>query len=333
MTRGYYVLEMGNKILEAAYLSGDAYLCEGYGEKIIRAFSENKETEYLHQLIAEMTDYDQEKVTDLVPECYRITKKSEDRPFVDYSYVLKNNTLRVYYYGKLMFVIRKETADKWLDAVRHEKGLYKHYLYSTEKLRTLYEKQNVMWKQLQEKFDSGSGLTDDDVKPQEYAGMELSDEHCVDVWYRYEAPAYVKILTIQGIGDIKFIVNYSYHNWVACIQLPYCRIGVLNGHSFKTETAAMKKLRDFIREKSEQLKEFAIICNKYRELVQAFQIGKKDLKNRLIDKKDFNGHVQELCEYLNTHVWFAMGSYMSKDRILSELRGIYDRELPELEEK
>ena len=40
MTRGYYVLEKGNKILEAAYLSGDAYLCEGYGEKIIRAFSE-----------------------------------------------------------------------------------------------------------------------------------------------------------------------------------------------------------------------------------------------------------------------------------------------------
>ena len=88
MTRGYYVLETGNKILEAAYLSGDAYLCEGYGEKIIRAFSENKETEYLHQLIAEMTDYDQENVTDLVPECYRITKKSEDRPFVNYSYVL-----------------------------------------------------------------------------------------------------------------------------------------------------------------------------------------------------------------------------------------------------
>lgn len=333
MTRGYYVLEKGNKIPEAAYLSGDAYLCEGYGEKIIRAFSENKETEYLHQLIAEMTDYDQENVTDLVPECYRITKKSEDRPFVDYSYVLKNNTLRVYYYGKLMFVIRKETADKWLDAVRHEEGLYKHYLYSTEKLRTLYEKQNVMWKQLQEKFDSGSGLTDEDVKPQEYVGMELSDDHCMDVWYCYEAPAYVKILTIQGIGDIKFIVNYSYHNWVACIQLPWCRIGVLNGHSFKTETAAMKKLRDFIREKSEQLKEFAIICNKYRDLVQAFQIGKKDLKNRRIDKKDFNGHVQELCEYLNTHVWFAMGSYMSKDRILSELRGIYDRELPELEGK
>lgn len=333
MTRGYYVLEKGNKILEAAYLSSDAYLSEGYGEKIIQAFSENRETECLHQLIAEMTDYDQENVTDLVPECYRITKKSEDRPFVDYSYVLKNNTLRVYYYGKLMFVIRKETADKWLDAVRHEEELYKHYLYSSEKLRTLYEKQNVMWKQLQEKFDSGSGLTDEDVKPQEHVGMELSDDHCTDVWHRSDAPAYVKILTVQGIGDVNFIVNYSYRNWVACIQLPWCRIGILNGHSFKTETATMKKLRDFIRDRSEQLKEFVIICNKYHDLVQAFQIGKKDLKNRLIDKKDFNGHVQELCEYLNTHVWFAMGSYMSKDRILSELRGIYDRELPELEEK
>ena len=105
MTRGYYVLEKGNKILEAAYLSADAYLCGGYGEKIIQAFSENREIEYLHQLIHEMTNFDRENMTDLVPECYLITKKSEDRPFVDYSYVLKNNTLRVYYYGKLMFVI------------------------------------------------------------------------------------------------------------------------------------------------------------------------------------------------------------------------------------
>ena len=333
MTRGYYVLEKANKILGAAYLSGDAYLCGGYGEKIIQAFSENRETEYLHQLIDEMTDYDRENVTDLVPECYRITKKSEDRPFVDYSYVLKNNTLRVYYYGKLMFIIRKETADNWLDAVRHEDELYKHYLYSNEKFRTLYEKQNVMWKQLQEKFESGSGLTDEDVKPQEYAGMELSDDHCMDVWYRLDAPAYVKILTVQEIGDIKFIVNYSYHNWVACIQLPWCRIGVLNGHSFKTETAAMKKLRDLIRDKFEQLKEFAIICNKYHDLVQTFQIGKKDLSNRLIDRKAFDEHTQELCKYLDIHTWFFMGSYMSKDRILRELRGIYDRELPELEEK
>lgn len=33
MTRGYYVLKKGNKILEAAYLSGDAYLRGGYGKK------------------------------------------------------------------------------------------------------------------------------------------------------------------------------------------------------------------------------------------------------------------------------------------------------------
>lgn len=40
MTKGYYVIEKGNQVLKAVYLSGDAYLDRGYGERILKAFAE-----------------------------------------------------------------------------------------------------------------------------------------------------------------------------------------------------------------------------------------------------------------------------------------------------
>lgn len=119
MTRGYYVIEKGNQVLKAVYLSGDAYLDCGYGERILKAFAEDRETEYLDYLFDEITPQEKEDVRDIVPEWYRITKKSNHRPYIDYGYVLKNNTLRVYYYGKLLFVVKKDTANKWINAIKH----------------------------------------------------------------------------------------------------------------------------------------------------------------------------------------------------------------------
>lgn len=42
MTNGYFVIEKKGKIAKAVYLVSDAYLDNGYGEKIIRAFAENR---------------------------------------------------------------------------------------------------------------------------------------------------------------------------------------------------------------------------------------------------------------------------------------------------
>ena len=318
MTRGYYVIEKGSQVLKAVYLSGDAYLDRGYGERILKAFAKDRETEYLDYLFDEMMPHEKEDIRDIIPEWYRITKKSNHRPCIDYGYVLKNNTLRVYYYGKLLFVVKKDTANKWIDAIKHTNELYNHYLYSNEKLRILYENEHQMWRQLQTRFDSDEGLTPTDLLPQTYSDFELYDDHCVDVWYLYDTPSYEKKLSIRGIGDIKFIATWRYSQWKLYIQLPYMRAAILG--AFKTETAAMKKLRELIREKADGLKEFAIIANKYNRIAGNIRIG--------IDGKDvrpFDDFTKDFQDYLDAHTWFTVRGHFNKKEIMKELRGTYDR--------
>lgn len=319
MTRGYYVIEKGSQVLKAVYLSGDAYLDCGYGERILKAFAENGETEYLDYLFDEITPQEKEDVRDIVPEWYRITKKSNHRPCIDYGYVLKNNTLRVYYYGKLLFVVKKDTANKWINAIKHTNELYNHYLYSNEKLGTLYENEHQMWRQLQTRFDSGEDLTPTDLLPQKYSDFELYDDHCVDVWYRDDAPSYEKKLSIRGVGDIKFIAKCGYGQWKISIQLPYVRAAILG--EFKTETAAMKKLRELIREKADDLKEFAIIANKYNRIAANMRTGISNGK----DVRPFDDFTKDFQGYLDTHTWFTVRGRFNKKEIMKELRRTYDR--------
>lgn len=318
MTRGYYVIEKGSQVLKAVYLSGDAYLDRGYGERILKAFAKDRETEYLDYLFDEMMPYEKEDIRDIVPEWYRITKKSNHRPCIDYGYVLKNNTLKVYYYGKLLFVVKKDTANKWIDAIKHTNELYNHYLYSNEKLRILYENEHQMWRQLQTRFDSGEDLTPTDLLPQTYSDFELYDDHCVDIWYLYDTPSYEKQLSIRGVGDIKFIATWKYSQWKLYIQLPYVRVAILG--AFKTETAAMKKLRELIRERADGLKEFAIIANEYKRIAGNIRIG-IDVK----DVKPFDDFTKDFQDYLDTHSWFTVRGRFNKKEIMKELRGTYDR--------
>lgn len=319
MTRGYYVIEKGSQVLKAVYLSGDAYLDCGYGERILKAFAKDGETEYLDYLFDEMMPHEKEDIRDIVPEWYRITQKSNHRPYVDYGYVLKNNTLRVYYYGKLLFVVKKDTANKWINAIKRTNELYNHYLYSNEKLRILYENERQMWRQLQAKFDSGKDLIPTDLLPQTYSDFELYDDHCVDVWYLYGTPSYEKKLSIRGIGDIKFIATWKYSQWKIYIQLPYVRVAVLG--EFKTETAAMKKLRELIRERADGLKEFAIIANKYKRIAGNIRIGISNGK----DVRPFDDFTKDFQDYLDTHTWFTASGYFGNKKIMKELRGTYDR--------
>ena len=51
------------------------------------------------------------------------------------------------------------------------------------------------------------------------------DEHLVDVWDRYDRPAYQKIWK-KGNREILFIVTKQERIWRAYIQGPYSRIAV-----------------------------------------------------------------------------------------------------------
>lgn len=154
----------------------------------------------------------------------------------------------------------------------------------------------------------GKDLIPTDLLPQTYSDFELYDDHCVDVWYRDDAPSYRKMLSIRGIGDIKFIATWRYSQWKIYIQLPYVRVAILG--AFKTETAAMKKLRELIRERADGLKEFAIIANKYKRIAGNIRIGISNGK----DVRPFDDFTKDFQDYLDTHTWFTVRGRFNKKR-------------------
>ena len=71
MTKGYFVIEGNGKIRKATYLVSDAYLDNGYGEQIIRAFAEKRELEFLEQTYQKLDLTDKRNIQSLQPEWYR----------------------------------------------------------------------------------------------------------------------------------------------------------------------------------------------------------------------------------------------------------------------
>lgn len=103
------------------------------------------------------------------------------------------------------------------------------------------------------------------------------------------------------------------------LSIPYMRAAILG--KFKTETAAMKKLRELIRERADDLKEFAIIANKYNRIAGNIRTGISNGK----DVKPFDDFTKDFQDYLDTHTWFTVRGRFNKKEIMKELRGTYDR--------
>lgn len=115
MTKGYFVIEGNGKIRKATYLVSDAYLDNGYGEQIIRAFAEKRELEFLEQTYQKLDLTDKRNIQSLQPEWYRKTTHSNKGDiFSEYAYVVRKEKLRVYHYGKLLFCLKREDAEIWL---------------------------------------------------------------------------------------------------------------------------------------------------------------------------------------------------------------------------
>ena len=117
MTTGYIVQESAGKVVKAAYLSDYAYLQGGWGETIIDAFSRSEEQNLLDRLFQECPVPEFKHIQ---PEWYRKTKQSEDDDlYPAYAYVLRENALSVYYYGRFLFRVTKETAEVWLRVIQN----------------------------------------------------------------------------------------------------------------------------------------------------------------------------------------------------------------------
>mgnify|MGYP000102159067 CR=1 FL=1 len=209
MTKGYFVIEGNGKIRKATYLVSDAYLDNGYGEQIIRAFAEKRELEFLEQTYQklDLTDkriynhYNQSGIEkQLIP--------IKEIFFQNIAYVVRKEKLRVYHYGKLLFCLKREDAEIWLYLLENMQQLVDYFLYSDERLEYQWEKYFSMFQFLQKKIEEGFCQQEF----QQYMRKEgknlafFRDEHLVDVWDRYDRPAYQKNMEKRN-REILFIVT------------------------------------------------------------------------------------------------------------------------------
>mgnify|MGYP000611285042 CR=1 FL=1 len=313
MTRGYYVKEQGGKVINAVYLSSDAYLQNGYGERIIEAFMLGKEEQMMDSIAASMDSADKKNMLYVKPEWYRKTVNSKiDAFYEEYGYVLRNPKepkLVVYHHGKRLFALSRKEAPRWLYFVQNLSKLIDGWIYSQEKLNYEWENYGAMFHFIEEKIKLGM-----DEKELHYYMREnreplsfFSDSHLMDAWYRPEKPAYQKVWK-KGMNTVEFIVSKEWNKWQVYVQLPFCRSRIMQ--EYTSEKQACRALLQLIKEQEPWLINFAKISTYFTEISEKIREGKTELKEVEIYLKE-----QE-----KSNPWFLENDNFSVVSIMSETR-------------
>lgn len=317
MTRGFFVKEQGGTVIAAAKLSGSAYLWEGgYGEKILKAYKEETENDYLQALLEKNSPEQKQMLKKIRPEWYRkTTNSSPEDIFMEYGYVLREDRLFVYNWGELLFSVRRDTADIWLFIIQNLKRIYLAYLYSEEKLCIAYEKEEKMFAQLQKRIEAGCTIEEleSELPPADYDPMILYDDHCMDATYEPDRPAYLKRLEVNNM-EIQFIVTKEDKEWRITLQLPYMRTPILNKYS--SEASAVADLRRFVCKNTEQVVSFT----------KVYKYVKKQL-GAMRKMETFDGQVyrKELLDMYDVQPWLGSQEGFSIDIIIRELSDSWKR--------
>lgn len=291
MTSGYYVFESKGKVTKAAYIASDGYI-SGAGYPIIKAFSENREEEYLEELRQQNVKYkESEELVYIRPEWYRKTKNSRtDDMHQEYAYVITAGKLKIYNYAKLLITITKDTAADWAAFASEFEDIQRQMLYSDELLELDWRKELEMYKELDMMAKEHRPFQ---VIHSKYRDCyELQDYNLTDVWHTNECPAYQRCLSVTHNDisrTITFIIRYEKYlkTWHISLQLPWARVRILN--CCGSQAMAMKMLRDYIRSKDpKDVFAFADICKVYEDQV-------KNLDRPLIDPTTLE--CRTLCAY------------------------------------
>lgn len=291
MTRGYYVFESKGKVTKAAYIASNGYI-SGAGYPIIKAFSENREEEYLEELRQQNVKYKiSVELEHICPEWYRKTKNSRpDDMHQEYAYVITAGKLKIYNYAKLLATITKDTAADWAAFASEFEDIQRQMLYSDELLKLDWRKEPEMYKELDMMAKEHRPFQTIHSKYRDC--YELQDYNLTDVWYTSECPAYQRFLSVTHNDisrSITFIIRYEKYlkTWHISLQLPWVRVRILN--CCGSQAMAMKMLRDYIRSKdSKDVFAFADICKVYEDQV-------KNLDRPLIDPTTLECRM--LCAY------------------------------------
>lgn len=314
MTVGYFVEERGKQVIKAAEICGGAYLQNGRGEKILEAYAENREKEYLDSLAKETWHYHRAEIAQIWPGWYRkVGKKSRNRTYAEYGYVLRGENLYVYSCGDRLFTVNHGTADIWLKVIRQLERFEKTHLYSERRMEMQYDQEKRMFSMLQKRIDEGVLFEslEEELIPKDFEPLLLDDYHCVEVW-RMDRVSYKKPLRIKG-HEIVFFAERDYGKWRVLIQLPYVRNEILYGYA--NEKRAMEALRGFIREHQEELERFAVI----------FEYIKRLLKEAC-EQEDFDlkAAKEKISSMYLEKPWYCASSFSPED-IIKEIYGAWRR--------
>lgn len=122
--KNYLIIEQGNekecRIIESVILN-DRYSLEHYWKKILQVFYNGQEKKYIHRLSIRYLKIPGKKTSGLYPRCYRNDSNLKCGnhchccPLNDivYAFVIRNDTLRIYHYGTLLFTTDRRTAKIW----------------------------------------------------------------------------------------------------------------------------------------------------------------------------------------------------------------------------
>lgn len=259
MTRGYCVIEEKGTVVSAAELRNSAYL-EWYGKVILQNFQEGKFADFISALRSE----NQGAPEEIQPDWYRKVSGSTGNRYIDYAYVLRGDRLQVYYHGTLLFSSSREESSSWLKAIEALDKLEDFYLYDADKLEIprSIQAQKRFYKFLRaniRRIDELIACAENRKDPV----VVLEDGHCMDVYYRFDAPAYLKRLYIDGKLSATFVVYQRTRRWGILIVLPYIRKPILG--AYPSEGAAVNAIRRFVKATDVKLLiSYADICNAYR---------------------------------------------------------------------
>ncbi len=312
MTRGYFVSEKAGLVEKAAYLPGNAYL-KGYGQEIIKAYAEGKELELLEEL-HKRTDI--REIGYIRPGWYRETVYSgKDDFFEEYGYVLTNNNLSIYNFGKRLFCTNREDAKTWLDVIGALDRFELAYLYSEDKLCYQWNQYHAMFKDIAKKIKEGKSFLDLEqlLKDKNYIPSLLQDEHLIDVFCMPDKPAYQKRWK-KGNASATFIVMCEARKWKIFLQLPFCRIPILA--EYASESRAVKEIRHLLISKESEMESFSDVFRLYEKYKKAPMLKEKDL----IELKG------RLEKWERHNPWFAHQNGFAIKRIVDELSRRVKRE-------
>lgn len=329
MTRGYYVFESKGKVTKAAYIASNGYI-SGAGYPIIKAFSENREEEYLEELRQQNVKYkESDELVYIRPEWYRKTKNSRpDDMHQEYAYVITAGKLKIYNYAKLLITITKDTAADWAAFASEFEDIQRQMLYSDELLELDWRKELEMYKELDMMAKEHRPFQAIHSKYRDC--YELQDYNLTDVWHTSECPAYQRCLSVtyNDISrSITFIIRYEKYlkTWHISLQLPWVRVRILN--CCGSQAMAMKMLRDYIRSKDpKDVFAFADICKVYEDQV-------KNLDRPLIDPTTlecrmlyvYDGAVCALKARAAAGNISCMSEHFTLEKLLSAYRQEYRR--------